>query len=181
MMFLIERIDSNLSVWNVRSNTLDEQFSIVLEVKPSSNFSMNIDDDYVLCSDEHYTAHNAELMHRKKVNCLVTILDSKYINQDPALVNSLGYGKLIDEDLNFFIHLNSQMFLHLSNQINSMKKINGLFITFSPQLEAESCTQSASENSNKLVWNRAESKIDSLLVVKGFEFCCNLRQTQDSN
>jgi hypothetical protein len=184
MKFFVERIDSNLSVWNLRSNTLDEQQSIVLEIKPSSHFSVIIDDNYVLCSDEHYTTHNAELMHRKKINCSATILCSKHVNQEPASVTSLGYGKLVDEDLNFFIHLNSQIFLHLCNQINSMKKINDLFITFNQQPEVGSCIQSNSENSensNKLVWNRTQAGIDSLLDVKSLEFGCNLYQTQDSN
>lgn len=181
MKFLIECIDSNLSAWNPKLNTIEEKYSIVFGVKPISSFRMDIDDNYLLCSDEYYDTHSAELIHRKKVSCSVTILGSKPLNQELVPISSLGYGKLIDEDLNFFIYLNSQAFFHLCNQINSMKKINDLFITFNSQLDDGAYIPSNSENSNKLVWDRSPTRGDSWLEVKSFEFGCNLYQAKDLN
>jgi hypothetical protein len=181
MKFLIEFIDSNLSVWNSKLNELEENYFIMFEVKPYSNFRINIDDNYVLCSDEYYKKYKTKLINKKNVSCSVTILGSKPINQEHQLLNSLGYGKFIDEELNLFIHLNSQVFFHLCNQISSMKKINDLFITFRTGPELVRISPSNSENSNTIHWDRSQKKDESLLEIKSFEFGCNLYQIKDLN
>jgi hypothetical protein len=179
MKFLIERIDSTLSAWSPKLKTPEQKYSIVFVMTPTSNFSMDIDDHYVLCSDVYYETHSAELMNRKRICCSATIVGSDTLNHGTTAASGLGFGRLIDEDLNFFIQLNSQIFLHLCHQINSMKFINDLFITFSPHLEDGSCKPSFSENPNKLVWDRSHMKNDSRLEIKSFEFGCNLFEVQD--
>lgn len=181
MKFFIERIDSAVSAWNPELNTSEEKFSIVFGIKPLSNFRMDIDDNYVLCSDEYYTAHNSELIHRKKVCCSATILNSNSRNEEGLNISAFGYGRLIDDDLNFFIYLNTQTIFYLCNQINSMKKINDLFITFGPHHETGSHATLKSEQPNKLMWDMPQSGTGSCLEIKSFEFNCNLYQSQDSN
>lgn len=178
MKFIIQTIDSSLSMWNPGTNHIDEKTSLIFSVELSDNFRMDIGDDFILCGSSYFEKNINIIGGRKKIDCSIVFHSPSNLDEEFLTNKYLGFGQLNDGELDISIYLNSQKFNYLNSQIGLIKKQNDLYMTFE-SCDGQSNFQSCIDGHAYLsAWNTSKLELGNLLGVKSLEMGFNLYQNK---
>jgi hypothetical protein len=141
---------------------------------------MDIDDDYVLCSEDYYEKNRDQLQNRRRIlSCRLSIYDRDGMDEERKIFygKRFGHGHTSGNDFGIEISLRHEVFESLVKHIDSGRKITRLNISFKSTSKINPSV-SGSGSDFHTIWKTSEEEF--VLSVEVFSVEVDLYETKKS-
>ena len=185
MNFVIKSIRNSITVWEHEYENLDKQgsstYHFLLECLGDSR--MDINDDYVLCSEDYYDKNRDLLKNRTRIHsCHLSIYDFDGMSEERKTFfgKRFGHGYFSDNDFGVEISLRHEVFESLIKHIDSGREITHFSTHFRSNDKINSLEFGSSFDGSHTIWKTSEEEWGKLLSIENFYMSFEILNKKES-
>ena len=182
MNFVIKSIRNSIEVWEHQSENVNLQGSshYDFDLECLGDTRMDINDDYVLCSEDFYEKNRDQLQNRSRIlSCHLSIYDRDGMDEERKTFygKRFGHGYTSGNEFGIEISLRHEVFESLIKHIDSGRQITCFRINFK-STDKINPRVSGSDFDFHTIWKTSEEEL--VLSVETFRVEFDLYKTKES-